>query len=96
MHHKDRKSNHMKQTTYKTTTDISRTIPHDQLHKHTKTDPLENILTQLEKQPAANNITITYAMDNMGTKPHMNIQQCMKNRTIMKKDVRKIMNRKYV
>ena len=27
----------------------------DQLHKHTKTDPLESILTQLEKQPPASN-----------------------------------------
>ena len=27
----------------------------DQLHKHTKTDPLGSILTQLEKQPGASN-----------------------------------------
>ena len=27
----------------------------DQLHKHTKTDPLESILTKLEKQPDASN-----------------------------------------
>ena len=40
---------------------------HDQLHKHSKTDPLENILTQLEKQPATNN--------NYNTL-HMNTQCC--------------------
>ena len=29
---------------------------HDQLHKHIKTDPLENILAQLDKQPSTYNI----------------------------------------
>ena len=42
----------------------------EQLHKHTKTDPLENILTQLEKQPAASNIN-----NNIYNGPHRNNTQ---------------------
>ena len=53
----------MKQTTYKTNTDISLC----ELQKHTKTDLLENILTQLEKQPTATNI-----INNTDNGPHSN------------------------
>ena len=38
---------------------------HEQLQKHTKTDPPENILTQLEKQPTATNI-----INNIDNGPH--------------------------
>ena len=39
----------------------------DQLHKHTKTDSLESILTQLDKQPVTSNNN-----DNIYNGPHRN------------------------
>ena len=40
----------------------------DQVHKHTKTDPLESILTQLEKKLGANNNN-----NNINNGPFINI-----------------------
>ena len=36
----------------------------DQLHKHTKTDPLQSILAQLEKQPGTSNNNNNYNINN--------------------------------
>ena len=67
MHHKDRKSSDTNRQHIKPTQISAEQYLCEQLHKYTKTDPLENILTQLEKQPAANNIN-----NNMYNMPHRN------------------------
>ena len=64
-----------------------------QLQKHTKTDPLENILIQLEQQQMATNI-INNTMDHTVSTPHMTIQQLMKKRTLIKENGKKILDKK--
>ena len=63
----NRKTSHMKWTTHKATQISAKQYLQDQLHKYTKTDPLEINLTQLGKQPVASNNN-----NNIYNGPHRN------------------------
>ena len=66
----------------------------EQLQKHTKTDPLENIHTQLENNQLQPILSITMTMDHTVTTPCMITKQDAKSRTILKQKVKKVMIKK--
>ena len=68
---------------------------HDQLHKHIKTDPLETFLHKLRNNHLHTTSAATQTMVKTVVTPHRVLQQCMENRTITRKEGKKIVNKNH-